>query len=148
MGTFSGLIIEDLTRVNSSPIWGDAIGIIIGCLLGVAIPKLIMGSSSETHGMNKCSSNAAFLGDLDEDQLVALIEGKNTVLEFRSNCSFSKLDADNSGCLDLEEIKSYLKKSLGDDYQEEMFNEYIKSFFDFDLDGNTKEFTHEEFRKI
>lgn len=105
MGTFCGLMIEDLTRVSSTPIWGDAIGIIIGCLIGIVVPKAIMGTSSETLGLNKVSSNAAFLGDLDEFQLDALIDGKNTVLQFRAKCSFRKLDIDNSGTLDLGEIK-------------------------------------------
>lgn len=66
MGTFCGLIIEDLTGINSTPIWGDAIGIVVGCLFGILVPKLIMGSESDVHGLNKVVSNAAFLGDLDE----------------------------------------------------------------------------------
>lgn len=79
MGTFVGLIIEDMSKVSSTPIWGDAIGITIGCLIGIAIPKAIM-SSSETAGLNKVHTNAAFIGDLSMNQLEMLLEGK-TILE-------------------------------------------------------------------
>jgi len=73
MGTFCGLVIEDLTEVNETPIWGDALGIFVGCLVGIIVPKLILGDTSEVHGLNKVTSNAAFLGDLDSEQLDALI---------------------------------------------------------------------------
>jgi len=73
MGTFCGLVIQDLTEVNETPIWGDAVGVVLGCLVGILVPKLIMGDSSDVHGLNKVTSNAAFLGDLDENQLTALI---------------------------------------------------------------------------
>lgn len=74
MGTFCGLIIEDLTGVSSTPIWGDAIGVTLGCLFGILVPKLILGDSSEVHGLNKVCSNAAFLGDMDTEQLKGLLE--------------------------------------------------------------------------
>lgn len=106
MGTFCGLMIEDITGVNSTPIWGDAIGIIVGCLLGIVVPKAIMGTASETLGFNKITTNAAFLGDMDEDQLTYLIEGNYTVLEFRAHVSFKKLDENNSESLDLDEIRN------------------------------------------
>lgn len=76
MGTFVGLIIEDLSKVSSTPIWGDAIGIIIGCLIGIAIPKAIV-SSSATSGLNRVHTNAAFIGDLTAQQLEMLLEGKS-----------------------------------------------------------------------
>jgi len=103
MGTFVGLIIEDLSKVSSTPIWGDAIGIIIGCLIGVAIPKAIM-SGSETSGLNKVHTNAAFIGDLSTVQLEMLLEGKS-ILEYRAMSSFDQLDENDSGTLDLDEIK-------------------------------------------
>jgi len=76
MGTFVGLIIEDVSKVSSTPIWGDAIGIIIGCLLGIAIPKAIV-SSSATSGLNKVHTNSAFIGDLTTEQLEMLLNGKS-----------------------------------------------------------------------
>jgi len=106
MGTFCGLMIEDLTKVHSTPIWGDAIGIIIGCLLGVAIPKMIMGHASELHGINKVGSKTAFLGEMDEKQLNLLLDEGCSLLQFRAQSTFSKLDANDSGTLDVGEIRS------------------------------------------
>jgi hypothetical protein len=80
MGTFVGLIMEDMTKVSSTPIWGDAIGIIFGCLIGIAIPKAIL-SSSETSGINRVHTNAAFIGDLTDNQLQLLINGESSILE-------------------------------------------------------------------
>lgn len=45
LGTFCGLIISNLTWVNDGPIWANSLGIIIGCLLGILIPKLILRKS-------------------------------------------------------------------------------------------------------
>lgn len=106
MGTFCGLMIEDLTGVSSTPIWGDSIGIIIGCLLGILVPKLIMGASSELHGLNKVTSKSAFLGDLDTEQLDLLLNEDVTVLQFRAKTCFNKLDENLSGTLDQDEIKN------------------------------------------
>eukprot|EP00335_Anophryoides_haemophila_P000050 CAMPEP_0204821484 /NCGR_PEP_ID=MMETSP1018-20131115/20874_1 /ASSEMBLY_ACC=CAM_ASM_000518 /TAXON_ID=46462 /ORGANISM="Anophryoides haemophila, Strain AH6" /LENGTH=107 /DNA_ID=CAMNT_0051933033 /DNA_START=354 /DNA_END=677 /DNA_ORIENTATION=+ len=55
MGTFVGLMLKDATGINEGPLWANAIGIIFGCLLGIAIPKLIVGNSS-TVGLNKISA--------------------------------------------------------------------------------------------
>ena len=41
LGTFSGVIIKSITKIDDTPIWSDAIGIIIGCLIGLYIPKYI-----------------------------------------------------------------------------------------------------------
>jgi hypothetical protein len=43
MGTFSGIIIKSITKIDDTPIWSDAIGIIIGCLIGLYVPKYITG---------------------------------------------------------------------------------------------------------
>jgi len=66
MSTFIGAMISDITQVSSTPIWGDAIGITIGCLLGIVVPKMILGSSSETKGLNRISARVAFLGELNQ----------------------------------------------------------------------------------
>lgn len=68
LGTFFGLMIEDLTGVESTPIWGDAIGIVVGCLVGIALPVMLVGDS-QNMGLNKITSCAAIIGDYDEDQL-------------------------------------------------------------------------------
>lgn len=45
LGTFCGAIISDLAEISDGPIWANAIGIIIGCLLGIFIPKMIISNS-------------------------------------------------------------------------------------------------------
>lgn len=43
LGTFSGIVIRQITKIEDTPIWSDAIGIIIGCLIGLYVPKYITG---------------------------------------------------------------------------------------------------------
>jgi len=43
LGTFSGVIIKSITKIDDTPVWSDAIGIIIGCLIGLYVPKMITG---------------------------------------------------------------------------------------------------------
>lgn len=43
LGTFSGIIIKSITKIDDTPVWSDAIGIIIGCLIGLYVPKMITG---------------------------------------------------------------------------------------------------------
>ena len=43
MGTFIGSIIVFKSGVDSTPIWADIIGITLGCILGIYIPKAISG---------------------------------------------------------------------------------------------------------
>jgi len=40
MGTFIGSIITNKTKVEQTPIWADAVGIIVGCLLGIFICRM------------------------------------------------------------------------------------------------------------
>lgn len=104
MATFCGQVIVDLTKNESSPIWGDAIGIIIGCLVGVAVPKMILGSSSETHGANRASVKFMFLGGMERSEVKMLVEENLSMLQYKAKKIFQKLDADNSGLLDFTEI--------------------------------------------
>ena len=43
MGTFVGSIIISKTKVEESPIWADMLGITVGCILGIYIPKALVG---------------------------------------------------------------------------------------------------------
>ena len=45
LGTFCGLIISHVTEIDSGPIWAESVGITIGCLLGILIPKMILRNS-------------------------------------------------------------------------------------------------------
>lgn len=55
LGTFCGLIISNLTSVNDGPIWANSLGIVIGCLLGILIPKMLLRKSGQL-GLNKVSA--------------------------------------------------------------------------------------------
>ena len=41
LGTFSGNMISNVTGIKDTPLWSEVIGIIIGCLLGLYIPRYI-----------------------------------------------------------------------------------------------------------
>lgn len=43
LGTFSGVIIKSITKIDDTPLWSDAVGIVIGCLIGLYVPKMITG---------------------------------------------------------------------------------------------------------
>lgn len=45
LGTFVGKMLADLSGITDSPLWAEAIGIIIGCLFGILVPKLILSNS-------------------------------------------------------------------------------------------------------
>jgi len=115
VSTFLGTIISDLTKVDDTPIWGDAFGIFVGCLIGIVVPKMILGDSSDTHGCNRVTSKSAFLGDLDKYKLDMLINQDLTLTQFRARCVFRDLDENDSGTLDLDEIKGHLERAMGDD---------------------------------
>lgn len=41
-----------------------------------------------------------------------------------------------------------MKKSLGEEFDEDTFKSEVNTFFHTDLDGDTKEFNYDEFEKI
>ena len=43
LGTFAGKTISNMTLIDEGPLWAEVIGIIIGCILGLYIPKMITG---------------------------------------------------------------------------------------------------------
>ena len=43
LGTFIGGSVANFTQIDDTPLWANVIGVIIGCLLGVAVPALITG---------------------------------------------------------------------------------------------------------
>ena len=43
LGTFSGVIIKSITKIEDTPLWSDAVGIVIGCLIGLYVPKYLTG---------------------------------------------------------------------------------------------------------
>jgi len=71
-------------------------------------------------------ASTILLGNLDIDELVELIIGKKTLFEFRMEKLFKDLDKNNSNDLDENEIKDHFKKSMGDEYSDEYFNDSMK----------------------
>ena len=43
VGTFASVIMIHLTDVKQSPLWANTIGIFLGCLLGIVVPRWITG---------------------------------------------------------------------------------------------------------
>lgn len=78
MGTFCGVMISNITGIDDGPLWANAIGIIVGCLLGIAIPKMIIGDS-EHSGLNKIKTRTILIGNMDVEQLEAIIDSKPLV---------------------------------------------------------------------
>lgn len=73
LGTFVGLIIADLAEFDASPLWCQAIGIVLGCLLGILVPKLILGSSSDNHGINRATAMNNLIGSLPADEIKEML---------------------------------------------------------------------------
>lgn len=49
---------------------------------------------------------------METDELEAMLEGK-TLIDFRVERAFKKLDKDSSGYIDRKEITEFMKESLG-----------------------------------
>ena len=47
LGTFSCSIIGNTTGIKDTPLWSEVVGIIVGCLLGLYIPKAIIGDKHD-----------------------------------------------------------------------------------------------------
>lgn len=43
IGTFAGIVIQTMTGESETPIWSEAVGLVIGCLLGILIPIIAIG---------------------------------------------------------------------------------------------------------
>jgi hypothetical protein len=42
LGTFIGIFVKNMTGVEDTPIFSEVVGILIGCVLGIYIPKLLL----------------------------------------------------------------------------------------------------------
>lgn len=67
------MIISDLTEYDSAPIWVEAIGITVGCLLGILVPKLILGSASDNHGINRATALNNMIGSLSAENIKTML---------------------------------------------------------------------------
>lgn len=117
LGTFVGLILKNLSSVENTPIWAEIIGIVIGCLLGILIPKLIL-RNSKTMGLNKMKASTVMLGNMELDELKEIIDNSKTLFDYRAEKLFKRLDSDNSNDLDINEIKVHFKEDMGAEYSD------------------------------
>jgi hypothetical protein len=44
LSKFIARIVESRTKVTDYPIWSETLGVFIGCLVGIAVPRMILGS--------------------------------------------------------------------------------------------------------
>lgn len=138
----------DIFETGDGPIWTNALAIIVGCLFGILIPKMILRGNSSTHGLNKISAKQVFLGSLDDDELEALVDGKVTLFEFKCRQIFKKLDKDNSNSLDKQEIREHFEESMGEKFDDEHFEKELKTHFNVSFDDKAEEYTFDEFKVI
>lgn len=97
-----------------APLWIHAIALVIGCLIGILVPVLILGDESTEHGVNRINAKQVLLGNLDEDELLEIIHNKKLAIDFRCEKIFKTIDVDDSKTLEIDELKDYLKKALGE----------------------------------
>jgi hypothetical protein len=43
LGSFTAVMIKSVTKVEDTPLWADAFGIVIGCLIGLYVPRYVTG---------------------------------------------------------------------------------------------------------
>lgn len=65
LGTFIGNYIQDKSGIDDTPLWSQAIGIVIGCLIGVAVPAKMTGAFVTAEAMKILEVNSP--GDLPAD---------------------------------------------------------------------------------
>lgn len=148
LGTFVSIILQRSTGIGETPLWANAIGIVIGCLLGILVPKLIL-RNSRTGGLNKIRASTILLGNMDTDELKEIVHGNMSLFDYRSLKAFRMLDTNNSDSLDYDEIKVYFKTAMGSDFIEKDFYNVMKVNFDIaQEDDNKSEWTISEFRTV
>jgi len=105
LGTFCGKIINDIFEMDSVPIWVQAIGVFQGCLLGVLIPKLILGSSSNSRGVNRSTTMGNLLGNLKQDDIKSMLISHETHFNQFTDNIFDSIDKNKDGQHDTNEIR-------------------------------------------
>lgn len=118
VGNFMGVFVADLVGYNDGPFWTGCIGVFFGCLLGIVVPKAIL-RNSHTMGLNKISHHQQLLGEVTKDELESIILGKDTYLNFMAKKAFIKMDTNESNSVETDEIKEFLQKEQGAEYNEE-----------------------------
>eukprot|EP00341_Mesodinium_pulex_P005811 CAMPEP_0116907948 /NCGR_PEP_ID=MMETSP0467-20121206/13403_1 /TAXON_ID=283647 /ORGANISM="Mesodinium pulex, Strain SPMC105" /LENGTH=74 /DNA_ID=CAMNT_0004583051 /DNA_START=731 /DNA_END=955 /DNA_ORIENTATION=- len=73
-----------------------------------------MGTDSQEHGANKINAKSILLGNMDEEELYEIIMNKKSAMEYRCHKIFNRIDEDDSNTLEIDELRQYMKKALGD----------------------------------
>lgn len=70
---------------------------VVGCLFGILVPKLILGDSSSNHGINRATAMNNLIGSLPSESIKHMLTSNETEFDYMSNILFNKIDADKSG---------------------------------------------------
>ncbi len=57
LGPFFAAMAMAITGINDGPLWSNSVGMFLGCLLGILIPKMIF-TDSLNHGLNTISARS------------------------------------------------------------------------------------------
>lgn len=104
LGTFCGNIVGDIVGFSEGPLWANCLGIIVGCLIGIAVPKAIL-RNSENMGINKVTTRNALMGNMTAEELNCIMKDKETLFDFRTQTIFKRMDTNENNSLDMNEIK-------------------------------------------
>jgi len=127
LGTFCGLIINDLCESDSTPIWAQAIGVFQGCLLGILIPKMILGNSSNERGVNKSlAMSGNLIGNVDQSAIKDMLTNEPQAIEYYADKMFTTIDKNNDGIHTILEVREYLNEigCVNDDIQKFLEKNY------------------------
>lgn len=124
---FVGLTFKKIANVDEFPIWVELTGILIGCLLGILIPKIILKYST-TLGLNKIKASAILFGNTDLIELKELIDHKKSLLDYRAKTLFKRLDTSKFNYLDTDDIRAHFIEAMGPYYNETEFTETLEEF--------------------
>lgn len=118
LGTFGGKIIEEMAKkqdpnLGDYPIWTEAVGITLGCLIGVTVPRMILGDPDKkllAESINKAKELGIDQSEVDElikvfDELDAgadkdkpgMVRSINLQMQTRPGLDDIIREADNDG---------------------------------------------------
>jgi len=100
---------SDLTEMDSSPIWVQAIGIFQGCLLGILIPKMILGNSSNSRGVNRSIMTSNLIGNVNAADMQQMLVSEKSCFDHMSDTMFDTIDKNKDGSHSIGEVEEYLK---------------------------------------
>jgi len=70
------------------------------------VPKLILGSESDNHGINRATAMNNLIGSLSDEDIKEMLTSTQSEFDYMSEKIFKRIDKDQSGYHDAEEIKA------------------------------------------